>query len=110
MSESNLRSIIDAFFTARPNRAYFVFSSPEKEGVDTFVVITRGLDVTAFDRVAGKNDVPATALADWFSDTDEGQEMIERMIAGMDEKLRIGSEVQARGALAMMPASSTVRH
>jgi hypothetical protein len=45
---------------------------------DTFVVVTRGLDVTAFDRVAGEDAVPAAALADWFSDPDGAQETIAK--------------------------------
>jgi hypothetical protein len=58
--------------------------------------------------VADENAVPAAALADWFSDTDEGQETIAEMIAGMDVKMRIGGEVQSRGELALMTADSTV--
>ncbi|KAK43659.1 hypothetical protein BG58_31450 [Caballeronia jiangsuensis] len=108
MSASDLRSMIDAFFVVHPHRSYFVYCDPgELEGIDTFVVVTRSLDVVAFNRAAGKEDVPAAALADWFSDTDEGQETIERMIAGMDDEMRVGAEVQARGELAVMPASPT---
>jgi hypothetical protein len=101
--------MIDGFFIVNPHRRYFVYVDSEAgAGAETFIVVTRGLDVVAFDRVADENVVPAAALADWFSDTDEGQETIARMIAGMDVEMRIGSEVQSRGELALMTADSTV--
>jgi hypothetical protein len=100
--------MVDGFFIVNPHRTYFVFpDSDAPEGVDTFLVITRGIDVVAFDRIPTENCVPAAVLADWFSDTDEGQETIKKMVAGMDEEQRRGDEVQERGELALMPTWPT---
>jgi cobalamin synthase len=106
---NKLRAMIDGFFIVNPHRRYFIYVDSEAgAGAETFVVVTRGLDVVAFDRVPDENAVQAAALADWFSDTDEGQETVAKMIAGMDEEMRVGSEVQSRGDLALRPADPTV--
>ena len=59
MPNNNLRNLIDAFFCVAPNRFHFVYSETGEQGdADTFVVVTRGLDATAFGRVAGEDCGP----------------------------------------------------
>lgn len=71
------------------------------------MVVTRGLDVTGFARVAGEDFVSAVALADRSSDTDGGQETTAKMIAGMDEEMRVGGDVQPRGETAPLTTNPT---
>ncbi|MBC8643032.1 hypothetical protein IAG25_40620 [Caballeronia sp. EK] len=103
-----LRRMIDTFFLLHPHRAYFVFTDGGPEsGVNTFFVVTREFNFTAFDRITDDTAVPAAALAHWFSDTNEGQQAIQKFVAGLTEEIRAGGEVEARGELILMTASLT---
>lgn len=108
MRDGAVRNMVDGFFLTNPDRDFFVFvdSNPD-DYLETFVCVTKALDVVLFDRVNTIGVIDAATLAHWFSETDEGQATVKRMIFGLDDQPRVGSEVQARGELVMMQTSPT---
>jgi hypothetical protein len=108
MSESKIKIKIDEFFAINPHRAFCVLVDANPDpGLDTFIVVTQALDVAAFDRAIDDGNFPAEMLAEWMNGTDEGQDTVARMMAGVDEERRRSDEAQARGVVAPVPASTT---
>jgi hypothetical protein len=106
MSESKIK--IDEFFAINPHRAFCVLVDADSDpGMDTFIVVTQALDVAAFDRAIDDGGFSAEMLADWMNGTDEGQDTVARMMAGMHEERHRSDEAQAREAVAPVPASTT---
>lgn len=108
-SKAPIRIEIDEFFAENPHRdLYARLETDGSGGVDTFLVVTRRLDVIAFDRTRTDGDVQASDLVAWFNTSDEGQATLARLAAGMTEDPRPGAEIQADGALLLTPTDAQV--